>query len=150
MNVRLTACALLAVALSSAGCMSSSSGTGAGPSRAEIVVRFSGDPLNSTSNGGADGGAYPRMVQFDLLVSELNGVGANMINQTLVTSPDSGAIKVLAATPSATIPAGGSLTIPMTLMFSKFPSGGLNLALTVNAIDVAGNIVTGIGTARVN
>jgi len=89
-------------------------------------------------------------VQFDLLVSELNGVGANMINQTLVTSPDSGAIKVLAATPSATIPAGGSLTIPMTLMFSKFPSGGLNLALTVNAIDVAGNIVTGIGTARVN
>ena len=149
MNGRLTACALLAVALSSGACVSSS-GTGAGPSRAEIVVRFSADPLNSTSNGGADGGAYPRMVQFDLLVSEKNGVGANMIQQSLVPSPDSGAIKVLAASPTATIPAGGSLTIPMTLMFSKFPSGGLDLALTVSAMDVAGNVVNGIGTVRVN
>jgi hypothetical protein len=149
MNARLTTCALLAAGLLSAGCVTNDS-LGAPPSRANISVRFSGDPLNTVQNGGADAGQYPRAVQFDLIVSEANGVGANMIGQSLVTSPDSGAIKAVGAAPSATIPAGGSLVIPMTLMFSKFPGGGLTLALTVNAIDVAGNIVTGIGTVRVN
>jgi hypothetical protein len=146
MNGRLTASALLVVASLQAGCVSNRP-LPAGPSRAELTVRFSGDPLSST---GSSDSQYPRAVAFDLIVSELAGVGASMIGQSLVTSPDSGSIKVVASSPGATIPAGGSLTIPMTLLFSKFPSGGLTLALTVNAIDVAGNIVTAIGTVRVN
>ena len=146
---RMTLPALLFMAVATTACVGGD-GAGAGPSRAELAVRFSGDPLNSAPTGGSDAGLYPRMVQFNVIVSESAGVGANMINQTLVTSPDSGSIKVVASAPSSTIPAGGSLTIPMTLMFSKFPGGGLTLALTVNALDVAGNIVTGIGTVRVN
>lgn len=150
MNRRLLSLVLFAVALVTGACVSGDDGRIAGPSRAEIVVQFSRDPLAVTRNTGADAGSHPLMVSFEVIVTEKSGVSANMINQTLVGSPDLGPLKVQASAPSATIPAAGSLTIPMTLLFAQFPPGGTTMALTVNALDVAGNIVTGIGVVRIN
>lgn len=120
-------------------------------SRAEVTVTMSPETVSAGANTGSDAATHPFAASFNLVVSEWAGVSCNMISQTLVASPNPGGVKVRGAAPSATIPGRASITIPMTMVYQKAPFGGsMTVAITVNVIDVSGNVQSSVGTVRVN
>ena len=142
----------IACAAGSAACVSGGdpSITNAG-NRAEVTVAMSPETVSAGANTGSDAATHPFAASFDVIVSEWAGVSCNMISQTLVASPDPGSLKVRGSASSATIPGRARISIPMTVVYAKSPAGGsMTVAITVNVIDANGNLLSSIGTVRVN
>lgn len=142
--------AVLLIAASLAGACGGDDPVLAG-NRAEVSVTLSPETVRATANTGGDAASHPFAATFDVIIQESGGVSCNMISQALVAAPDPGNIRVRATAPSAAIGAGGSLRFPMTIVYTKVPSGGsMIVSLTVNVLDARGNMMSAIGIVRVN
>jgi hypothetical protein len=129
---------------------------------AAVTLTINPSPVLSTDSGDP---RAPRQALWQIVLRETGGVGAtvNFVNSTLrdattgVLADPHGVLSqsasdVVAAAGSNHLAAGGSLTVPQTVVFvlSDGPTALGRLAVTVQLTDDAGNVLGASATAMVD